>query len=377
MRVLAVSTGGAGHFEPMTPFIAACTAAGHEVLCAAPDAVASAVARHGWRHAVLPSPPPEAVAPLYAQLPTLSLQDANRLMVRDVFGGANVDAALAPLERIVEDFRPDLVLREAAELASYVVASRRQIEQVQVAIGLQRVDDFVLETLQDALEDRFDVSAAGLSHVRALSLAPPSLEVQPRSRLRTREHYRPSREIAAAALPEGWPAHDDRPLVYVSFGTVAAGVGLYPDLYRMVLDALAPLPVRVLMTIGRDADPSQLGRLPENAHVEQWWPQEAALQSASLAVGHGGFGTTLGALRCGVPIIFLPLFAIDQHYNAEAVTAAGAGRIAAPPAADSLADAVTHLLDDGRAHAAAAELAAELRTLRPVEQWLVAPGGAG
>jgi hypothetical protein len=42
-------------------------------------------------------------------------------------------------------------------------------------------------------------------------------------------------------------------------------------------------------------------------------------------VGHGGFGTTMAALAHGVPMVVVPLFAIDQHYNAAAVARAGAG----------------------------------------------------
>ena len=41
-------------------------------------------------------------------------------------------------------------------------------------------------------------------------------------------------------------------------------------------------------------------------------------------VGHGGFGTTLGALLAGVPQVVVPLFA-DQPSNAERIAAIGAG----------------------------------------------------
>lgn len=44
-------------------------------------------------------------------------------------------------------------------------------------------------------------------------------------------------------------------MVYVTFGTVAASHGLFPSLYAAVIDCLAGLPIRVLLTIGEAADP--------------------------------------------------------------------------------------------------------------------------
>jgi UDP:flavonoid glycosyltransferase YjiC (YdhE family) len=49
---------------------------------------------------------------------------------------------------------------------------------------------------------------------------------------------------------------------------------------------------------------------------------------AAAVVCHGGYGSTLGALRHGVPLVVMPLFSSDQWVNAAAVARAGAGRIA-------------------------------------------------
>ena len=42
-------------------------------------------------------------------------------------------------------------------------------------------------------------------------------------------------------------------------------------------------------------------------------------------IGHGGFGTTMGALAAGVPQVVVPLFSFDQIVNGEHVAAVGAG----------------------------------------------------
>jgi UDP:flavonoid glycosyltransferase YjiC (YdhE family) len=39
---------------------------------------------------------------------------------------------------------------------------------------------------------------------------------------------------------------------------------------------------------------------------------------ARAMIGHGGFGTTMTGLANGVPMVVVPLFAMDQFFNARA-----------------------------------------------------------
>ena len=50
----------------------------------------------------------------------------------------------------------------------------------------------------------------------------------------------------------------------------------------------------------------------------------------TTVLGHGGFGTTLGALAAGVPQVVAPIFTSDQVINARHVAAAGVGRAVIP-----------------------------------------------
>ena len=187
------------------------------------------------------------------------------------------------------------------------------------------------------------------------------------------------------ALPDWWPGNED-PLVYLTFGSVAAGAHLpyFPALYRAAIDALATLPVRVLLTIGDDRDHAELGRLPANVHVERWVAHDVVASHASVVVGHGGYGTTLGTLRRGVPLVVVPLFSADQWANAAAVAAAGAGlaldaeratrRVLGLPSVRTLAaigPAVARVLEDPSYRQAAQRIAAAMRALAPVDD---APG---
>jgi MGT family glycosyltransferase len=121
--------------------------------------------------------------------------------------------------------------------------------------------------------------------------------------------------------------------------------------------------VRVLVTIGRDRDPAELGPVPGNVHVERWVPQ-AAVPHAAAMVCHGGFGTVRAGLTAGMPMAVLPLFA-DQPYNARRVAELGAG--IQVDGAEGIADAVRALLDDPRYARGAAAVAEEVRSLPTVD----------
>ena len=164
-----------------------------------------------------------------------------------------------------------------------------------------------------------------------------------------------------------------------SVGHRGAHLPLYPALYRAAIEALAPLPARIL-TVGEERDHAELGPLPPNVTVERWVPQDEVLPHAAVVVTHGGHGSTHGALAHGVPAVVLPLFALDQWFNAAAVARAGAGvaldaerhtrRAIDLPSEETLAalrPAVEHVLADPGPREGARRVAEAMRTLPPVD----------
>jgi MGT family glycosyltransferase len=145
---------------------------------------------------------------------------------------------------------------------------------------------------------------------------------------------------------------------------VAPTMDLFPSLYREAVAALAALPVRVLVTIGRERDPADLGPLPANVHVERWLPQADVMPRATAMVCHGGSGTVRMGLAAGVPMAVLPLFA-DQPWNAQRVAELGAGVVIED--AGETGEAVGRLLGDGSYAASAQRAAAEISALPPVD----------
>jgi MGT family glycosyltransferase len=173
---------------------------------------------------------------------------------------------------------------------------------------------------------------------------------------------------------------DARPLVYVSFGSIAGTMPMADALFAAVFEAAAELPAQVLLTLGqRDADIDALGPMPPNLQVAAWVNPADVLPQASVAVSHGGFGTTLGALAAGVPLVVVPLFG-DQPDNARRVEAIGAGVVVWPEGADepmrsgfdptALRDVVATVLEDPAYRRVASELAADMAALPPADEAL-------
>jgi UDP:flavonoid glycosyltransferase YjiC (YdhE family) len=363
VRVLFATTAGAGHLGPLVPFASACAASGHEVTVAAPASFADAVGRAGLVHVPFADAPAEELGPLFAGLPGLTLEEANEVVMRDVFAGVDARAALAGVAEIVRGGHPDVIVREAAEFASYVVAEQQHVPHAQVAIGPAGLDEFALPRIDGALRALGAAQGAdGLRGAPVLTLVPEVLD-DPRAGDGAvhRFRYEPPPAGRGGPLP-AW-GDPDAPLVYATFGTVAAGLGLFPDLYRAAVDAVADLPVRMLLTIGEAGDPGALDPLPGNVRVERFRPQTQVMPAAAAMIGHGGFGTTMTGLAQGVPMVVTPLFALDQHLNAAAVARSGAGVVVdgGPAAPDALARALTGLLADPsyrtRAHTVAGEIA--------------------
>lgn len=117
-----------------------------------------------------------------------------------------------------------------------------------------------------------------------------------------------------------WPEDNDDPIVLVAFSSTFQNQGA---VLRRVVDALAGLRVRALVTLGEmlgeDAVQSK-----GSVVVVRSAPHQEVLARASLLVTHCGHGTTLKALAAGVPMVCMPM-GRDQNDTAARVVHAGAG----------------------------------------------------
>jgi UDP:flavonoid glycosyltransferase YjiC (YdhE family) len=372
MRFLMTTHRGAGHFGPMIPFAHAMLRAGHEVTVAVPRSAAPMVVRARLEPYPLDEPLAELEEPYWEAIRAADDEDdAARTVIVDVFGRLRGGAMLPGLLDLVAGWRPDVVIHEITEIAGVAAAERHGVPHVRLGIGLVMDQDWGLELLNRPLEElraragvRPDPDGARLAGSPYLTQAPRSIE-RPSARRDTAWRFRAP--LGGGSLPDWWPGNDD-PLVYISFGTAVPEIDDFLGLCRATIGAVADMPIRVLLTVGNDHDPADLGPLPPSVHVERWVPQAHVMPHAAAMVGHGGSGSTLMAMAAGVPLAVVPFFA-DQPANAERIAELGAG-IALPRAAAAipeLPDAIGALLHDRTYGRHAGLVAADIAELPPVD----------
>jgi UDP:flavonoid glycosyltransferase YjiC (YdhE family) len=378
LRALFSSTRGAGHFNPLVPFAGAFARAGHEVLVAGPPDLADAARGAGFELWQFDPPPEDELGAIWGRVPQLPPEEANEVVVGEIFGRLNTTAALPKLRAAFEGWRPDVVLRDPNEYASALAAELHGVPQARVAVGLVSSEEIGLglaagpvDTIRRAEGLAPDPGADVLRASPYLSTFPRTLDEgdQPD----THRFHDPAWDVPAGELPGWWPGRDGQPLVYVTFGSVAGGFPQALPMYGVALRAVADLPVRVLLTVGRDLDLGALPEAPANVRIEPWVPQQDVLGHAAAAVVHGGSGSTLGALAAGLPLVVVPLFA-DQPENARRVAEVGAGISVEPTREDPgattapLRNAIETVLADPSYGERARAIADELRAEPPVDE---------
>jgi UDP:flavonoid glycosyltransferase YjiC (YdhE family) len=359
VRILFSCRPAYGHLFPLLPLANAAKAAGHDVVFGTGEAFLGKVRDLGFEaHRV-----GIAIGEAEAEAKRRHGEDAGFVKLGlTMFAELLPRATLADLTPLLPELRPDLVIYEQSDIGAGAAAQRAGIPAVSLVIGrsmpppivaaagelLARVwdplpaDAFFGDTCVDVWPDSLrDPGTAGVPKVFRMRPTPFDLDVP---------------------LP---PL--DRPLVYLTLGTVVYGA---TDVLRGAIKALAKLPVNVLVAVG-PGDPALLGDLPERVQVAEFVPQGEVLRHADLVVHHGGTGTVLGALAAGLPQLILPQGA-DQFANAESLSALGAAKSLVGDAIriDAIEAAARELLNDPTAGDIARGVAAEIAEMPPPEQVL-------
>jgi UDP:flavonoid glycosyltransferase YjiC (YdhE family) len=288
------------------------------------------------------------------------------------FATLDAPAKLDALLTEATAWQPDLIVHETADLAAPPVAVSLGVPSAQHSFGrlLPQACLELAAPVTALMWERLGLESdpwSGLYRGPYIDICPPSFQdASPPDGTRIL-HLRP----ATPATPDAaWRERlaGDRPVVYVTLGTVFNDA----ERFSTILAALADVDATVLATIGRDNDPAELGRLPENVIVERYVPQADVLPLCDVAVGHAGSGSTLGALAHGLPMLLLPQGA-DQFENARACAALGVAKVLMPDSltAEGLASAVKALLAESGPRAAAGQLAQEIAAM-PTPQEVVA-----
>jgi MGT family glycosyltransferase len=96
-----------------------------------------------------------------------------------------------------------------------------------------------------------------------------------------------------------WKRLTGEPLIYASMGTILNG---RVDVFHTIVAALAKNKnLQLVLSIGDQVDPKQIGPVPSNAIIVKRAPQLELLKQASVCITHAGLNTVLESLAQGVP----------------------------------------------------------------------------
>ena len=372
MRILFSCFPSEGHFRPLLPLAEALAARGHELAFATAEAWRPRVEEEGFES--LPAGMSQAdgfvvFEPIRDEIFATLPPEARRPHVfTTLFARIHAPAKLPELLDAARAWQADAIAFDSCDLAAPIAAAALGLPAVNHSFGAM-IPLRALETARQYLEplwrgeglepDPYGGAFRGLF----IDLAPPSFAwEQPKGKV---VRLRPVPETAGEPPP--WLGELERPLVYVTMGTVHN----QPELVRPLLDGLdgARGFGSALVTLGRDRSAASVEPVPARVRVEAFVPQAHVLPLAAAVVSHGGSGTTLGALAHGLPLVLVPQ-AADQFDNAARAEAAGAAVVLRPGevSAESVRAAVERALGDTSVAEAARKIAAEIAEMATADE---------
>jgi zeaxanthin glucosyltransferase len=123
-----------------------------------------------------------------------------------------------------------------------------------------------------------------------------------------------------------WEQLTGEPLIYASMGTVMNG---RLDVFRTIVAALTKhKALQLVLSVGDQVDPKQIGLVPKNAIIVKRAPQLELLKQASVCITHAGLNTVLESLAQGVPQVAIPV-SLDQRGVAARIADKKTGVVAA------------------------------------------------
>ena len=126
------------------------------------------------------------------------------------------------------------------------------------------------------------------------------------------------RDEESFQVPE-FKAHNDAPLLYVSFGSLGSGD---TGLLKRLMDVISTMPVRALFNVG-DYE-SEYDVVPDNVQIASWYPQPSVISQSDAVIHHGGNNSFNECLYFGKPALIMP-YVWDGHDNAKRVAETGHG----------------------------------------------------
>jgi UDP:flavonoid glycosyltransferase YjiC (YdhE family) len=348
MRVLFSTQPLSSHWHQLVPLARALESAGHEVAFASTPGFCPSIEATGFRsYRAGADETEEEAKQIREQIGKAEGRATTVPVLKYVFWGIRADRMLPDMLAIINDWHPQVVVREHSELAGCVAAERAGIPHA--TYQLSAPVPWFMHTVEEPLNRL--LASVGLPPgtpgkpadmlYRYLLLYPrPSSLWNPEVSVPATKHafrYIGFNQSGEEALPE-WIAElgereerpeapvKRRPTVYATLGTAW---NVRTDILSAILEGLREEPINLILTVGRNRDPMEFGEQPAHVHIERYIPQTMLLPHCDLVVTHGGSGTVLDALSLGLPMVIIPI-AADQPVNAQRCAELGVARIVTP-----------------------------------------------
>ena len=254
-------------------------------------------------------------------------------VIGEVFCHRTARRMAADIIQLAETWRPDVVMREYAEFGGGIAAAALGVPCVLHGVGLWlNIEELVKGggTNLRAVAAEVGVVDVDLGWIDGdlyLDPCPPFLQAPSERPYPSASQLIRPVPFDTTAGPDALPSWVDglsgeRPVIYVGLGTVMNRRGATLEL---ILDDLVELDAEVIVTTGPGRQPEDLGPQPAHVHVEQYLPLTQLLPHCHLVVCHAGWGTVIGALTHGIPLVCVPISA-DGFMNGDSCEASGIGR---------------------------------------------------
>ena len=379
MRVLFTTLPGAGPFHPMVPLAQALVQDGHEVAFATSRSYCATIEAAGFRcfaagYEWLVS----ELEPAYAHVRERLANKKAFAPFIDVFVDFLPSAMAPDLFRIVNSWRPDVLVREPMEFAGCIVAEALRIPHAACGPlfsygrrpGTMRLVRS-LSQISTPFEQRYglplDPQLAMLHRYLYLAFLPPIFLNPGLAPPPTVHFLRPVsfNQCGSATLP-AWIEHlASRPTVHASLGTVFHRT---PGAFEAIIEGLRDLPINLIVAVGRDQNPTSFGVQPPNVRIERYIPHSLLLPHCDAVITHGGFSSIMACIELGLPMVAMPLARSDQPGNSARCAALGIARVVGPNERkpELIREAVLDVLHNPDYRKDALRLKQDLQLLPPV-----------
>lgn len=357
MRVLISVAPAPSHLQPLVPIAHALLRRGHEVLVVCPQVFLPIVQAYGlaavgagldWLRSE-----PERFFPAFSDVPP---SERTGWLIDHVYADQAPRRLLPEMNALFDRWQPQVIVRDQAEFASWLVAEQRGIPHASFGYGLGLMEQDRrrmapgVEWLRAELGLPPDPRLERMFRHLRFEFAPPAYRPSDSEANPNTHHLRfvPSDDPDGLALPAWVKTKPSRPRVVVTLGN---NYNRVPGLLEGIAAALAGLEIEVVLLVGRNRTPESLGDLPAGARALSYVPLSRLLPTSSLLVSHAGFNTAMTAACAGVPMVMVPIDS-DQPTHARRCQALGLAEMldTTEPLAEGLRRAVPAMLaDKGRA----------------------------